>query len=121
MSEFGAEVEGADTLDRTLSAVADDIGNMGHAADKAAQTVRTRAASNAPVDTGALSRSIRADAGPTEVTVGTDTRYGPFQEYGTVYVDASPYLRPALEASTREIVDAYTGEIQDKLNTVKGA
>ena len=31
------------------------------------------------------------------------------------------FLCPALEASTREIVDAYTGEIQDKLNTVKGA
>jgi HK97 gp10 family phage protein len=115
------EVEGADQLDRSLSAVADDLGNMGGAGDKAAQTIRTRAASMAPVDTGALARSIRADASATEVTVGTDIRYGRFQEYGTVYVPASPYLRPALEASTREVVALYTDEVQDKLKTVKGA
>jgi hypothetical protein len=47
--------------------------------------------------------------------------YAAFQEYGTVTTPAAPYMRPALEASTSVIVDAYTGEIQDLLNTVKGA
>lgn len=121
MTQSGMEVEGAEQLDRTLSAVAEDIGDMGAAAGKAAQTVRTRASSLAPVDTGNLARSIRADAGPTEVTVGTDIPYGPYQEYGTITVPASPYLRPALEASTNAIVDAYTAEVQSKLATVKGA
>jgi HK97 gp10 family phage protein len=115
------EVIGADELNRSLSAVADDLGNMGAAADKAGQMVRTRAQSLAPVNTGALARSITADAEGAVVTVGTDIPYGRFQEYGTIYTPASPYLRPALEASTNEIVTAYTGEVQDKLEHVKGA
>jgi len=115
------EVIGADELDRSLSAVADDLGNMGAAGDRAAQTIRTRAQSLAPVDTGALARSIRADAADTEITVGTDIRYGRFQEYGTVNTPASPYLRPALEASTHQVVEAYTAEIENKLEKVHGA
>jgi phage gpG-like protein len=55
------------------------------------------------------------------VTVGSAIPYAPFQEYGTATVPASPYLRPALEAATTTIVDAYTGEIQQLLETVKGA
>jgi hypothetical protein len=47
--------------------------------------------------------------------------YARFQEFGTVYVAASPYLRPALEAATTQVVDAYTGEIEQKMATVKGA
>ncbi len=49
-----------------------------------------------PVDTGALRSSIEDTyVDPTGViTVGTD--YWRYVEYGTRYMDAQPYIRPAL-------------------------
>jgi len=34
---------------------------------------------------------------PNEVLVGTPVEYGPWQEFGTAYTDAQPFLRPAFE------------------------
>lgn len=119
--EVVTEVEGADALARSLAAVGSELDELETAGTRAGQVVRQRAQSNAPVDTGALVRSIRADATGTTVTVGAYERYAAFQEYGTIYVPASPYLRPALEASTAQVVEAYTEEIQQKLEQVKGA
>lgn len=121
MSNYAAEVEGSRELAASLSRVADSLDDMPGAGTKAGQAVKQRAASGAPVDTGALARSVYAEAGPAEVVVGARERYAPFQEYGTATVPASPYLRPALEAATGEIVAAYTEEIQKKLETVEGA
>jgi len=120
-NDFRAEVEGAEELDRSLNQFADDIKEMPTAGQKAGQAVRIRAGSLAPVDTGALSRSIRVDVATNEVLVGTDIPYGPYQEYGTVTVPASPYLRPALEAATAEIVAAYQAEVEQQLGQVEGA
>ena len=114
-------VEGADALAASLDRVGSELDQLQDAGTKAGQLVRQRAQSNAPVDTGRLARSIRADATGTEVTVGAYTPYAAFQEFGTVYVPASPYLRPALEASQTQVVDAYAGEIEQKMATVKGA
>lgn len=108
-------------LRATLGRVAAELDNLEAAGAKAGQAVRYRAASAAPVQTGALARSITATATGNTVEVGASVPYARFQEYGTVYVPASPYLRPALEAATGEIVAAYTDEIQQKLETVKGA
>jgi HK97 gp10 family phage protein len=119
--EVVTEVEGADALAASLSRVGAELDNLEAAGTKVGQLVKARAQSNAPVNTGALVRSIRAEATGTTVNVGAYTRYAAFQEFGTVYVPASPYLRPALESATTEIVAAYTEEIQSKLETVKGA
>lgn len=121
MSDFRTEVEGDELLRATLGRVADNLDNLPKAGETGGRAVQQRAQSAAPVATGALARSIRAEATGNEITVGTPVPYGRFQEYGTATVPASPYLRPALEAATTQIVDAYTGEIQDLLETVKGA
>lgn len=121
MSEFRTEVEGDELLRATLGRVADNLDNLTEAGQAGGREVQRRAQSAAPKETGALARSIRAEATGTEITVGTPVPYAGFQEYGTATVPASPYLRPALEAATTQIVDAYTGEIQDLLGTVKGA
>jgi HK97 gp10 family phage protein len=121
VTNYVAEVEGAAALEASLGRVANDLDNMPGAGAKAGQAVKQRAASNAPVRTGALARSIYAEAGPAEVVVGARERYAAFQEYGTVTTPASPYLRPALEASTNQIVEAYADEIENKLETVRGA
>jgi HK97 gp10 family phage protein len=121
MTELRTEVEGAAELQASLSRVAANLDDLPAAGEKGGREVQHRAQSAAPVRTGALARSIRAEATGNEITVGTPVRYAAFQEYGTVHTPAAPYLRPALEASTKTIVDAYTGEIENLLETVRGA
>lgn len=56
---------------------------------------------HAPVDTGNLRRSITHQVYPGNkpyVRIGTNLRYGIYQELGTRFHVAHPYLRPALEA-----------------------
>lgn len=80
-------------LDRTLGHLTDDI------ADDARDTVRSGS-----YDTGALYRGIGSEAhdGEGRVTVNRDGQPGDsediwsFVEFGTVNMDAEPYLRPAL-------------------------
>lgn len=121
MSELHAEIEGDAALRATLGQVAANLDNLPKAGETGGRAVQQRARSGAPVDTGNLARSITAEATGNEITVGAAAPYARFQEYGTVTVPAAPYLRPALEASTAQIVDAYTGEIQNLLETVRGA
>lgn len=121
MSEFSATVEGEAELRATLSRVAERLDDLPTAGQAAGQAIRSRASSAASVETGALARSITAEWTGNEVTVGSPIPYAPYQEYGTATVPASPYLRPALEAAQTAIVDAYTGEIQQLLETVEGA
>ena len=61
--------------------------------------MQEKAQRNAPVDTGHLKRSIRletTDAGMTaEVQPTAD--YAPYVEYGTRFMEAQPYLKPAFD------------------------
>ncbi len=57
---------------------------------------------NVAVDTGNLRRSITHELGQHDplnpyVRIGTNVEYGLFQEIGTRFMDAHPFLRPALE------------------------
>lgn len=65
---------------------------------------------HAPVDTGNLRRSITHEVGKRDGTlftrIGTNVRYGIYQELGTRYHAAHPYLRPAME-SLRNIMGGY--------------
>ena len=57
------------------------------------------AENNAPVDTGTLKRSITIeieDDGLTAV-IAPHTEYAAYVEYGTRYMTAQPYMRPAYE------------------------
>jgi HK97 gp10 family phage protein len=121
VTNFRTEVEGDEALRATLGQVAARLDDLTAAGQTGGRAVAQRAQSDAPVDTGALARSIKAEATGKEITVTATARYAAFQEYGTSTTPASPYLRPALEAATSTIVDAYTGQIQDLLGTVKGA
>lgn len=66
---------------------------------KAALDIEAGAKVRAPVDTGTLRASIRAERkgqAHWEVVVGVS--YGIYPEYGTRYMAARPYLRPAVAA-----------------------
>ena|SRR5699024_2949531 len=89
-------IYGADELVRKISR---RVGK-----DKVNQTIKrnvaqmqTKAMRHAPVDTGTMRRSIYIRLQPMylsgEVTVGMN--YGPYVEYGTRFMDAQPFMRPA--------------------------
>lgn len=66
--------------------------------------LQTKAKEKAPVDTGQLKRSIGleiTDGGLTaEVEPGVD--YAAYQEYGTRFMNAQPFMRPALQEQTKQ-------------------
>lgn len=57
-----------------------------------------KAQREAPVDTGQLRRSIQLDIidGGMTAKVSANTEYAAYVEYGTRFMGAQPYLRPAL-------------------------
>jgi HK97 gp10 family phage protein len=70
---------------------------------KIAVEVQRDAKVRAPVDTGTLQWSITsgrfaADESRVEYHVGTSIHYAIYQEFGTRYMPAQPYLVPALMA-----------------------
>lgn len=50
----------------------------------------------APVDTGRLRSSVFARRGDGYVEVGSNVQYAAYVEFGTRYMAAQPYLRPAI-------------------------
>jgi HK97 gp10 family phage protein len=56
-----------------------------------------------PVDLGRLKASINwrlgVDSRGLYATIGTNVEYAPYQEFGTRYMAAQPFLRPALNAA----------------------
>ena len=53
-----------------------------------------------PVDTGALQDSIYGQVnGPEEAEIGATEEYAAYVEYGTIHMDAQPYMEPALEVA----------------------
>ncbi len=65
--------------------------------------VERRAKQLAPVDTGRLRSSITSRLGSDSQgvvgIVGTNVSYAAFVEFGTRYMAAQPFLRPALDAA----------------------
>lgn len=72
----------------------------------AANDTTTLAKRLCPVDTGRLRSSIRPriSAGDLSAEVYTDVEYAGYVEYGTVNMQAEPYLRPAWEAIRPEYI-----------------
>jgi HK97 gp10 family phage protein len=121
-SPSGVEVVGLARFTASLDDAARELEEP-DALEDAGRVVQLRASSNAPKLSGTLSRSIRADAGGQDVTVGSDVVYAGVQEYGSAVrnIPAQPYLRPALEDSTGEVVDLFARDAQKALSHVKGA
>ena len=57
----------------------------------------------APVDLGELRNSMTYEVNKAQLegVVGTNVKYSVYQEYGTRYMDAQPFLRPAVEVVTK--------------------
>lgn len=79
--------------------------------DGAAEIAQT-AQAIVPVDTGALRASITMRRGMNEWIVETRIEYAPFVEFGTRYMAAQPYLRPAYERHRPGIIAACEAAIR---------
>ena len=64
--------------------------------DEIAGNVESYAFRLAPIDTGAMRRSIRVDSLPGSRQIGAAVDYSAFVEQGTRHMPAQPFLRPAL-------------------------
>jgi HK97 gp10 family phage protein len=64
---------------------------------------------NAPVDTGALKSSIKAEenGGPLHWWVHDGVHYGIYQELGTRFMAAQAFMRPAVESVRKAWTDAW--------------
>lgn len=70
--------------------------------EKKAIQVESAAKRLAPVDTGRLRGSIshsapKVDGKGLYILIGSDVEYAIYQEFGTRYMGAQPFLRPALD------------------------
>lgn len=75
------------------------MNNFSNKLYKVGLEVEAKAKQLAPVRTGRLRSSIHTtQKNPKLVLVGSNVRYAPFVEFGTVKTPAQPYLRPALQA-----------------------
>ena len=89
-----------DALARLLQSEEGDVGR-----DLLKRAIRVEASAKrlAPVDTGRLrasiTHSLERDGRGLVAFVGSDVSYAIFQEFGTRYQRAQPYLRPALRAA----------------------
>lgn len=68
--------------------------------------LQTKAQKNAPVDSGTLKRSIGLDItdGGMTAEVEPSAEYAAYVEYGTRYMDAQPYLKPAYNEQKQKFI-----------------
>ena len=71
--------------------------------------IETLAKQTAPFETGRLSGDIASDFSDLALLVarvGTSVKYAPFQEFGTRFMAAQPYLYPSFFSYENEIIKA---------------
>lgn len=130
-------LEGEQELYKALAGMVDDVlgENLRSAVEEGAEIVRETAAQLAPqsdeghppskqhpggLPPGHLSRSIvrrtlftrRQSKAEVRVGMTADAYYGRFQELGTQYHPAQPFLRPALDHTKDEVV----AEVRERLH-----
>src|SRR4029077_6940008 len=110
-------VQGADQVQKSLHALADDIEHMQPAARDGAEIVATSARGYARVRSGAMRGSIRIEptADGAQVTAGEGLGLYPLvQEYGSRRRGISPnaYMRRAMESSEARVVEKVDQAVQ---------
>lgn len=109
-------ITGVDELLRKADRIA---GNADGAARRGclrgAAIVEGAAKGHAPVKTGMLRNSIKSEPIPMGAQVGPHVEYAAYQEYGTMYMPAQPYMRPAVEEKRKEVQRVVGEAIKDEL------
>lgn len=114
-------LEGAETLDRTLTRAAGELVGS-DVNQKAAQTLLDRANPKTPRDSGTLAASGSVEADAEGGTVTYDEVYAGVIHNGWAdhNIDAQPWLADAAVAQQSDLVDVYVDHITDLLRQVHG-
>lgn len=66
--------------------------------------LQAKAQRNAPFDTGTLKRSIQLEITDGGLTAEAEAKaeYAPYVEWGTRYMDARPYMKPAFHVQKEQ-------------------
>ena len=93
----GIKVNGLDQLNAKLRKNM-DLNVVKTVVKKNGADLQKKAQRYAPVDTGALKRSIGVNIkdGSLTAVVAPTTEYAEYVEYGTRFMESQPYVRPAL-------------------------
>lgn len=124
-------LEGTEDLERAIKRLSEDVQgvHLRAAVEAGAEVTRNVASQLAPRSTlgsrghsaGFLARNIRAerqftrsqDTAVTDVGMTKEAWYGRFQETGTVYEPAQPFLRPALDETKNDVVDTIAEHLRN--------
>lgn len=105
MSMFKVKVEDIDKVVDNINKYNDEI------QDKIKQVladggiqIQREAQSRAPVRTGTLRASIECKPDGLQVEVIAGTNYASFVEFGTLFMEAQPFLTPAFELVAPQVV-----------------
>jgi HK97 gp10 family phage protein len=117
-------VRGNDQLRRNLAKLRgrERLDAQRHGLEAGARIVETWAKINTTpnVDTGALRASIMVDeVTPVEAIIAPHTEYAEHLEFGTMNMQAYPYMRPALDEHEQEIVAAVVAQVEAFVNSVR--
>ena len=128
MSEFKVTVSGLDGFEQRLRDEPKKLALrvLRRAGRDAAKVWQDAIEQLAPALTGFLKTHIdvasttKGDASLT-VMVGPDKKafYGMMQEFGTRYQRAKPFMRPAYENSKQQVLDVFTSDVKDELDSLK--
>ena len=85
------------------------------ALEKCGLTAEGYAKKLAPVDTGNLRNSIThtVDEEEPAAYIGTNVEYAPYQELGTINMEAHPFLKPAVAGNANEYRKIIENELKN--------
>lgn len=101
----GVRIDGFDKLEAKLKRNM-DLGAVRTVVRKNGADLQEKAQKNAPVDSGNLKRSIGLDITDNGLTAEVEPAadYAAYVEYGTRFMDAQPYLKPAYDEQKKKFV-----------------
>jgi HK97 gp10 family phage protein len=124
---FTMHLEGVEELNNALREIGDRATGLAlrKAAEAGAEVIADEAKQRAPVKTGQLRESITVAPGPmkqgkAEYRIGPGKKawYGSLIEFGTKFIPARPFLRPALDVAKDEAQEAVTKSLRHTLRDV---
>lgn len=100
---MSVKLKGVNELKIALKGKA-DMKAVKHVVKQNGAGLQLKAQRNAPVDTGTLKRSIQLEIKDGGLTAEAEAKaeYAPYVEWGTRYMDAQPYMKPAFHAQKEQ-------------------
>lgn len=109
------DLVGAEQLRRSLAAAGEQLEDLSAAHKRAGQLLEERAEADAPRDTGFLSQQHDVLVDADQVSVGNTARYAP-----AVHA-RDPWLARTLDVLTNEVVDIYNDQVDQIVDSIRGA